>query len=472
MWKYFLLQAIFFIGVNTICPAQENKIISEFKNSKALSNAIIGICIQDVNGKEIVSVNKNISVTPASVLKIVTTATALELLGPNYRFKTELLADNKDKLIIRGLGDPTLGSEHFNAKNNNFLNEWVGKIQNKFSSGVTEIEVDDSYFGYDGVSQKWIREDIGNYYAAGSYGISIFDNSYKLYFNTSNKKSPPDILKTEPEMPDIVFTNTLTLNSTGKDNGYIIGEPFSNKRILTGNIPSGRAAFSIKGDIPDPGLFLAKILAKLLSKNGNTPHFYTSRTANATVNIHEGEVFYTHLSPTLKEIIRVINVKSNNHYAEHLIRIIGKPENNGVAKSDPLENGLDIINKYWQGKGLDTGSLFMYDGCGLSPSNAISPQLMCNILGYMYCKSKNSEAFFASFPKAGEEGTVRNFLKGSNLQGKVFVKSGSIANVQCYSGYYIDGEKKYVFSVMVNNFRKDTRREVVKAIETLLLGIL
>ena len=474
MHKKTLLSIIFFLNI-IICFSQEGKHISALKNNKVFSSAIIGICVQDLDGKELVSLNRNTSMTPASTLKIITTATALEILGSQFRFKTELLTDDKQngKLIVRGYGDPTLGSEHFGETTKYFLSKWAEETGKVFTSGLNEIEIDDSYFGYNGVSLKWLREDIGNYFASGSYGVSIFDNSYKLFFNTINNLSTPQIVKTEPEMPDITFSNTLTLNTTGKDNGYILGEPFSNKRLLVGDIPAGRASFSIKGDIPDPGLYLGKILASQLNKDGHGPSFYTVRQNfdKQPVFKKSENVFYTHLSPPLKDIIRIVNVKSNNHYAEHLIRKVGRTKINQPISSDPLPTGIDHILQYWQNKGFDTSTLFMYDGCGLSPSNAISPKLMCDILVYMGNKSKNSDIFLASFPKAGEEGTVRNFLKGSKLSGKVFVKSGSIANVQCYAGYYINGEKKYAFSIMVNNFRKNSRTETVKAIEEFLNAI-
>jgi D-alanyl-D-alanine carboxypeptidase/D-alanyl-D-alanine-endopeptidase (penicillin-binding protein 4) len=386
-------------------------------------------------------------------------------LGGDYRFRTELLADNalKGKLIVRGFGDPTLGSEHFEDATD-FMDDWLNEIRKVFPSGVTEIEVDDSSFGYAGVSRKWLREDMGNYYAAGAYGISVFDNSYKLFFDTTDKTVPPKILKTEPEdlLGLMTFTNALSLNNTSKDNGYIVGEPFSCNRLLTGDIPAGKAAFGIKGDIPDPGLYLGKTLAALLARNGTIPVYHTVR--GLPLPAPNGKVFYVHLSPALRDIVRIINVKSNNHYAEHLIRAVGKLTSN----DDLLEIGAGLIARYWQKKGLDTGSLFMYDGCGLSPSNAVSPQLMCDILRYMYAKSPHAGAFVASFPKAGQEGTVRNFLKDTKLSGKVLVKSGSIANVQCYVGYCINGGKQYAFAVMVNNFRKNSRTEAVKAIERFL----
>lgn len=475
MYKKIVLFVFILISLN-VSFSQGSKVVSDFENNKAFSNAIIGFCIQDVNGKEVLSLNKDVSLTPASILKIITTATALEILGPKYRFPTEFLSDSEhhNKLLIRGYGDPTLGSEHFGYLTKKFLNQWVEEIKKKFSNSLSEIEIDDSYFGYNGVSLKWIREDMGNYYAAGSYGISIFDNSYKLFFNTT--KNSPEIIKTDPEMSDILFTNTLKLNTSGKDNGYIMGEPFSNKRFLIGDIPSGKISFSIKGDIPDPGLYLGNLLAKqygdhsIIVTTTRSKYFNSQLSKNRTSEPSQ-KIFFTYFSPPLKDIIRVVNVKSNNHYAEHLIRAVGRSKDNITTYYDPLEEGVNAINTHWQAKGLDTSALFMYDGCGLSPSNAISPQLMCNVLSYMYSKSKNSESFLASFPKAGKEGTVRNFLRDSALSGKVFVKSGSIANVQCYAGYYISGEKEYVFTIMVNNFKKNSRRETIKAIENLLITI-
>jgi D-alanyl-D-alanine carboxypeptidase/D-alanyl-D-alanine-endopeptidase (penicillin-binding protein 4) len=195
-------------------------------------------------------------------------------------------------------------------------------------------------------------------------------------------------------------------------------------------------------------------------------------TAAENTRPQDEKVIYTQYSPPLKDIIRAVNVKSDNHYAEHLIRAVGKNAAGTAGTADPLGEGIEQVIRYWQEKGLDTASLFMYDGCGLSPSNAVSPKLLCAVLSYMYAKSPNSGNFFASFPEAGKEGTVRNFLKNSVLAGKIRVKSGSMTDVQCYAGYCIDGKKQYVFAVMVNNFRNNSRAETVKAIEDFLKAAL
>lgn len=474
---FILISTTFFIWAQTKTQA-----ISNFQQTKGFESASIGFCMMDNTGKVIYQINKSKSLTPASTLKLVTTASALEILGSSYTFKTELICDseNTNKLIVKGYGDPTLGSEYLGDDSQAFLEKWKTEIDKKGLSPnlLSEIEIDDSYFGYDGLSHKWIREDMGNYYASGSYGISIFDNSYKLFFNTNLGDSSPSpiILRTEPNLKNIRFTNNLQTNTTGKDNGYILGAPFSYDRLLVGDIPRGRSSFSIKGDIPDPGMFLGETFADYLNSHGfNIKDVKTLRSDVESKKITIGNlksnsnVFYTHYSPPLRDIIRVINVRSNNHYSEHLIKAIGKYKDSTYL-NNPLNNGIDAIKDLWTKRGINSESLFMYDGCGLAPSNAVSPEFMCTLLHYMQNKSKNKETFFASLPRAGKEGSVRSLLKGTRLEGKIYVKSGSIGNVQCFAGYYIEGNAKYSFSVMINNYTC-TRREAVAAIEKLLLAI-
>jgi D-alanyl-D-alanine carboxypeptidase/D-alanyl-D-alanine-endopeptidase (penicillin-binding protein 4) len=161
-----------------------------------------------------------------------------------------------------------------------------------------------------------------------------------------------------------------------------------------------------------------------------------------------------------------VNVKSNNHYAEHLLRIIGRTQNTDIY-SDALQAGIDYVKKFWEQQGISTSSLTLHDGSGLAPQNAFSPAFLTEILAYMYTKSKNSKVFFDSLPKAGKDGTLRSFMRNTKYEGKISAKSGSIGGVQCYSGYLIDGNKQYAFTVMINKFN-GTRSQVRSAIEKFL----
>lgn len=473
---------IYFLFFLTIVPAAISQTaLQRLLNNPALKHASVGVSVTDLHtGKTIVSHNADKSLTPASVMKLVTSATAIEVFGPSYRYSTDVALDANDasRILVIGSGDPTLGSEAFKDNPTAFFINATEAIKKTLSPDKEyTIYVVDNLFGYNGISPEWTWIDMGNYYAAGAYGISIFDNTYKLFFNTTDRNACPQILRTEPHINGLTFENTLTLNTTGSDNGYIYGVPFSNNRAVRGNIPAGRTEFSIKGDIPDPGLLLGETLADYLKRSGykitkvETDRVdYISRNCSrsATSPYRVGSVLHSQKSRPMSEIIREVNVQSNNHYAEHLIRSVGRRSNSNIY-SDALKEGVDFVQKYWTQKGVSPASLRMDDGSGLAPQNAVSPAFLNDLLVYMH-KSGNAQVFLASLPKAGQEGTLRNFLRDSKYAGKISAKSGSIGGVQCYSGYLMDGNKQYAFTIMVNKFN-GTRTQVRNAMAQFLLSL-
>ncbi|WP_158602649.1 D-alanyl-D-alanine carboxypeptidase/D-alanyl-D-alanine-endopeptidase [Proteiniphilum sp. X52] len=457
--------------------------LQRFINHPALKHASVGVSVVELESeKSIVGHDAEKSLTPASTLKLLTTATALETLGDNYRYKTEVAIDANDpsRILVFGSGDPTLGSDVFGENRNAFFINCADALGKSLPKERNySVFVVDNLFGYDGVAPGWTWIDMGNYYAAGAYGISVFDNSYRLFFNTTDRNGCPRILRTEPEIKGLTFRNSLSLNSSGQDNGYIYGAPFSYEREVRGNIPAGRTEFSIKGDIPDPGLLLGEMLADYLSRIGfqiekveTARNDYLSAicaTDRKSASYRVGKVIFTQVSRPMKDIIREINVESNNHFSEHLIRTMGR-YSKGDIYIDPLEAGIEYAKGFWKERGISTSSLQMFDGCGLAPQNAVSAQFLTDLLVYMYKRGSHSSVFFNSLPKAGQEGTLQYFLRSTKLSGKVVAKSGSIGGVQCFAGYLIDGSKKYAFAVMVNKFN-GTRPQVRGAIEQFLLSV-
>ena len=350
--------------------------LQQLLNNAALKHASVGIQVTDLNtGKTIVSHDPQKSLTPASITKVITSATALELLGSEYRYVTQVTLDESDptRILVLVSGDPTLGSDVFGDNTTAFFINITDALKKELQPDQEySIYVVDNLFGYDGISPEWTWIDIGNYYASGSYGISIFDNTYKLFFNTSAKIAPPRILRTEPDMKKIRFSNFLTLNTTGSDNGYIYGIPFSYERTVKGNIPAGKAEFSIKGDIPDPGLFLGETLADYLIRSGiKISKVETARTdylEKNPVRYKPGKIVHTQTSRPMKDIVQEVNVKSNNHYAEHLLRIIGRTQNADIY-SDALQAGIDYVKKFWEQQGVSTPRLLIRR-VGLAPQNA------------------------------------------------------------------------------------------------------
>ena len=449
-----------------------------------MRGASFSLVVKDVQeGKTVYSYDTDRLQSPASVLKTVATATALEILGEDYRYPTTLEYDGilengtlEGNLYIKGSGDPSLGSSHFALGQNKFLSTWIAALQKAGIKHITgSVISDESILDTEGVSIKWLREDMGNYYAPGSYGISIFDNMYKLSLQTGAAGTRPVLKGTEPDIPFIRFKNYLKAAPVSSDSAYIIGAPLDDVRYLYGVLPANREAYVLKGDIPDPALYLARYLTDQLQQKGirvdGSPSCYRIEVEENRWKKGERKEIVTTYSPTLREIASICNHVSHNLYADALVKTVGlqyKPRRNEMISS--FGRGVQVVKEYWEKKGLDVFPLRMNDGSGLAPADKVSAGFMGELLVYMATESAVSDAFIASLPQAGIEGSVRNFLKGSKLQGKARLKSGGITGVRSYAGYITKDGKTYAVAVFSNNYSCPMSR-MTGALEKLLLQL-
>ena len=259
------------------------------------------------------------------------------------------------------------------------------------------------------------------------------------------------------------------------DSAYIIGAPLDDVRYLYGVLPANREAYVLKGDIPDPALYLARYLTDQLQQKGirvdGSPSCYRIEVEENRWKKGERKEIVTTYSPTLREIASVCNHVSHNLYADALVKTVGlqyKPRRNEMISS--FGRGVQVVKEYWEKKGLDVFPLRMNDGSGLAPADKVSAGFMGELLVYMATESAVSDAFIASLPQAGIEGSVRNFLKGSKLQGKARLKSGGITGVRSYAGYITKDGKTYAVAVFSNNYSCPMSR-MTRALEKLLLQL-
>jgi D-alanyl-D-alanine carboxypeptidase/D-alanyl-D-alanine-endopeptidase (penicillin-binding protein 4) len=448
--------------------------LKHFVDAPNFAGSNLGVLVKEIkSGKTVVDYRSEKSLLPASTMKLVTTATALELLGSDFRFQTPLEYDGTidaqgtlhGNIYIVGSGDPTIGSEVF--KDHDFINRWVEAVRKLgIKTVLGHVIADVSAFDKEVTPPDWTWENMGNYFAAGAYGLSVYDNMYSIYFKTGTTGTTPLILGTMPPMYELTFHNMAKAGKIGEDDddGYIHGAPFSNERTITGTIPANRESFHINGDIPNPPLKLAAVFTQQLNCAGIP-------VSGAPLDDGQGGAnhtrFYVHVSPTLAEIIKETNMQSNNVYAEHLFKRLALI-NNAVATRD---GATQLVRNFWKQRSIDVSTFFQHDGCGMSPMNGVTPRFFVQLLTYMRTQSKNKEVFFASLPVAGESGTLKKLLAGTPLAGKVAAKSGSIRRVLCYSGYITLANREYAFSVMVNNYTGSST-DARKTIEQLLLSIL
>ena len=472
------------ICLHLLAGAQTPAPVKWLLQAPYMRGASFSLVVKDVQeGRTVYSYDTDRLQSPASVLKTVATATALEILGEDYRYPTTLEYDGilengtlEGNLYIKGSGDPSLGSSHFAPGQNKFLSTWIAALQKAGIKHITgSVISDESIFDTEGVSIKWLREDMGNYYAPGSYGISIFDNMYKLSLQTGAAGTRPVLKGTEPDIPFIRFKNYLKAAPVSSDSAYIIGAPLDDVRYLYGVLPANREAYVLKGDIPDPALYLARYLTDQLQQKGirvdGSPSCYRIEVEENRWKKGERKEIVTTYSPTLREIASICNHVSHNLYADALVKTVGlqyKPRRNEMISS--FGRGVQVVKEYWEKKGLDVFPLRMNDGSGLAPADKVLAGFMGELLVYMATESAVSDAFIASLPQAGIEGSVRNFLKGSKLQGKAHLKSGGITGVRSYAGYITKDGKTYAVAVFSNNYSCPMSR-MTRALEKLLLQL-
>ena len=424
----------------TFKEEKQPKAVQEFVQADILEYGNFSFYAIDLNsGKNIANYKGKVPLIPASVMKIVTSATAYEVLGEDFKLETKLLYQGKisDKgilngdLFIQGGGDPTLGSNGIDKKQDEFLKEWILAVK---KAGIKEVKGDivvlDDMFGYEGISGKWLWEDMGTDYAPITNGISIFDNLYTIYLKSDNEK-----VIVEKVVPNIK------------------GLTFDNNRILRGVMPKNKTV-EIDSDIPDPAMFLGEYLKENLTKDGIkvSGKVFTSRVSNK--KLKNGEILAVTQSVPLSEILKVLLTRSDNHYAEHIFEILKLKE-------------VDII-EFWKNKGINIDSLVMYDGSGLSCADRLSTKFLTEVLMYM---DKTNKGFADLLPIAGKEGTVAKFLVETPLSGNAKIKSGSMSGVQSYAGYIDKDGKKIAFAIVVNHWN-GTRQQLRAEMEKLLNGMI
>ncbi len=430
---------------------------------KDLTNASISFFAYNLDSNKIIAnYDENRVLVPASTMKLVTTSTVLELLGKNKRFKTTIQYTGKidsnavlnGNIYIKGGGDPSLGSKRFANYYGDFMHQWAKAIINLGIDSINgSVIADATIFNKETIPATWIWGDLGNYYGAGAYGLSIYENIYTIELESGRNKGDSTRIKSiTPYIPNLKLQNNVKSMLTNKDNSYILGAPYQNKRTITGGIPLNRTKFSVKGSIPDPPLLAAYQLNSALKNLGvkvaNSPSTIRLQRSNSLFNNEKRVKIMTTYSPTLISLIQQTNTYSINLYAEHFMDMIGLNK----YKSADTESGTLATINFLKSKGIDISGLSIYDGSGLSRFNAISSKQLVMILNNMY-QSANFKIFKKTLPIAGKTGTLKNIGKGTVAQGNVFAKSGYMTKVRSYAGYVKTQNKKNIaFALIVNNY--------------------
>lgn len=431
----------------------------------------MSVLVQNLTTGEVIdSYREDKVVPPASVMKLLTTAACLETMGPGFRFPTILEYTGTidggvlhGDLYIRGGCDPSLGWKGRTA----FLNQWVKAVK---AAGITRIDgaviADMTMLDGEAQNPAWLCEDAGNYYAPGIFALNYYGNTMNIVLKSGEPGSVATVVGTEPQVEDIVFINRVRCDKIQYDGAFVSGIPYSRERYLTGAVPSNLGTFGVKGDLPNPGLLLARHLTTRLREAGVA----VKRDANylpdynpLTPPRHE---LYIHYSEPLSEIIKETNVNSNNLYAEALFRYLGTR----YTLPGTIHNSQDLLRDYWRRRGVAVQNAIIKDGCGLAPQDAVSAKAFVQLLTIMR-NSPNADYWMASLPVSGKTGTLTSLCPGTPLEGRIHAKSGTIAGTKNFAGYIdMPNGDTWVFAILINS-APGKARNIQHVIQQYLLDV-
>ena len=447
-----MIKHIFIGGVFAVLVWGSESVTAQNRLGIENENATsIGIYIKDLKtGRVIADRNSSLALMPASVMKVVTTASALHFLGENFRFTTDVsLTGNRSKdssgvwegnLVVRSVGDPTIESENFKG-NLGFCDSIVSNIRRL---GIKEINgriIVEQTLSNAGQIPEWQISDVACGYGAGLYGFNFMDNTLTVTPATGNVK---------PYAPGLEIERVTTtagnqqLRGINSNQLFIFARSFANKKWV------------ISTTMPDPSAVFTAQLMSRMSESGISLTDKTVKTGDADAS----ELVYSHKSPASKDIFKSLMVRSDNLFAEGMLR--------ATLPGDSRYQAIKKEKELWTERGLSTKTVVISDGSGLARTNRLSPRFIAGVLEYM-AKNEKSSTFVSFFPKAGKDGTMKGFLTKTPLQGKIAMKTGSVNGVQCYAGYKlgVNGKPTHVVVIMVNNFFC-SRQSLRKAIEAML----
>ena len=412
----------------------------------------MSVLVQNLNTGEVIdSYRPDHVVPPASVMKLLTTGAALETMGPGFRFPTILeytgTIENgvlHGDLYIKGSCDPSLGWKGRTA----FLDKWIKAIR---EAGIQKIDgaviADMTMLDGEAQNPNWLCEDAGNYYAPGIFALNYYGNTMNIVLQSGEPGSVAKVLKTEPAVEDVYFINHIRCDKVTYDGAFVSGLPYSRERYLTGAVPSNLGTFGVKGDLPNPGLLLARHLTNRLREAGITVKRDATYFADYNPLTPPRTVIYSHYSEPLSEIIKETNVNSNNLYAEALFRYLGTR----YTLPGTIHNSQDLLRDYWRRRGVNIQNAIIKDGCGLAPQDAVSAKTFVQLLTIM-SRSENKDAWLASLPISGQSGTLKSLCPQTELEGRIHAKSGTIAGTKNFAGYIdMPNGDTWVFAILINS---------------------
>lgn len=449
--------------------------IDRILNRRSYKRASWGIHVHWIEaGEPVYSMSSDLPLSPASNVKIFTTAAALDQLGPDFRFDTRLIAEGRlsadgtleGNLVLQGDGDPNL-SGGLEKKTQPFV--YLDRIVRAArDAGIRVVDGDvigdDSYFVHAPFGKGWTKGDVRHRYGAAVSALSFHDNVLSLAVGPGKKIGDRLRVSFFPSYSFLPFTNRGKTVSRDARKTFAWSGPGKGNRIrMWGDMPvSSRRSWQLI-PVDDPALYTATIFWERLRKAGIKVRGRARARHQGESTTTQGSEIYVHSSLPLKDIITHVNKRSHNLSAEILLRALGA-ELAGVGSD---EVGLEMVYDFLRAAGVDPDTVDLHDGSGLSRDNLITSRAEVSLLNHL-AQQPYFPLFMESLAVAGRDGTLKRRMRRSATRGKVYAKTGSLRNVTSLGGYIrTRSQRTLAFSILVNNHSFNAKRAADRICEAL-----
>jgi len=417
---------------------------------------------------------------PASNMKLLTTALALDTLGPEFKFRTTietngtLAPDGKlsGDLILVGRGDPNLSNRKFPFETKE---EFAGPPEKALAEladavlahGVKEVTGDvvgdDSYFPPERYPDGWEIDDMVWEYGAAISAIVVDDNTVTLTLTPGEKAGDAVQAMMEPAEQEFVVQNEVTtVAAKEKPDLRLTREPGASTVVVSGTLPAKSSPHKLVLAIQEPAEHAAALLAKLLAERGVKVDGKPRAQHGPDPAEAMRSVLAEHLSIRLGDSVKLVNKISQNLHAEVLLRTAARQSG---PWSDP-DDLLKFPKQFYAKAGIRDDDVVQSDGSGLSRHDLVTPRAFVELLLYAQRQAWFAE-YYASLPVAGVDGTLNERMKDSGIAGRIHAKTGSVSHVRTLSGFAeAPGGRRLIFSFLSNN-EQGKNHEVPDALDGL-----
>jgi serine-type D-Ala-D-Ala carboxypeptidase/endopeptidase (penicillin-binding protein 4) len=425
------------------------------------------------SGESIYRANDRQNRQVASNIKLLTTATALQRLGSDYRFGTILYASGKigeggvlhGDLIIRTSGDPSI-SPTFGVDPQEMIRSWAHVLDSLGIRVVRNIVVDASAFDNVPFAPGWAWDDEPFGYSAPISSAAMYDNSISVTVTPGRAPGRSVLIDISPATAYVTLKVTAVTSRPDSVSTLDIRRSRGDLTIeVSGNIAQGSAPYTESISIEDPNVFVATLIQEELSRNGIHVEGIALDAAERSESIDYRSLrpLAVHSSPPLREIVAATNKQSLNLAAEMLVKKLGRE----VTGNGTTAAGVDVVRTLLAGTGIDADRMRLYDGSGLSRQDMIAPADMTRFLRWAK-RSSIGRDYLASLAIAGRDGTLAKRLQGTLAEDNVIAKTGYMNGVRAISGYTRTRDGEWLaFSIVTNNYSIPT--SVVNTAQDLIL---